>query len=338
MKILKTYKCEEDKLRAYGTNSPLLKEIRKHYDLTEVVLEPDYSEADYAKLIRGYDVLLTMWRSPHVPNELAENPGNLKLVCNITGTVRGWIDEDIAASPFLTLTNWGDAPAFGVAEGAFALMMATMKDIPLSIEHAKNNGLSAHPDRRTGSLYGMCIGIYGMGAIARKFVDMLRPFMPNIFAFDPYVDNMPDGVTKVNSLEELFGKSQIIVIHAGLSAETEGSVTKELLALLPDGGIIINTARGKIIDTDALMEELESGRLRAGLDVLAPQDWPEENEPIRQMKNVIMTGHFIANPIWGVDPEKLDFTSLNCLENLKLFSEGKPPKYVIDLEKYTRMT
>lgn len=338
MKILKTYKAEEDRLIAYGTNSPLLKEIRKNYDLTEVVLEPDYNEAEYAELIRRYDVLLTMWKSPRVPAEIAKNPGNLKLVCNITGSVRNWIGEEIVECPQISVTNWGDAPAFGVAEGAFALLVTMLKDIPLSIEHAQNNGISCAPDRRSGSLYGLKIGIYGMGAIARKFVDMLKPFESNLSAFDPYVDEMPEGVKKVSSLEELFKTSHVIVVHAGLSPETTNSVTKELLALLPDGGIIINTARGKIIDQNALMDELSTGRLRAGLDVMAPEDWPAEDAPIRQMKNVVLTGHFIANPVWGVDPEKLDFTALNCLENLKLFSEGKPLKFVMDVERYRRST
>lgn len=340
MKILRAYKIEADRRAAYGTNSTLFEEIRKKYDLTEIVLEEGYNVAEYAETIRQYDVLLTMWKSPRVPDELADNPGNLRLICNITGSVSEWISEKIIESPYITVTNWGDAPAFGVAEGAFALMMSVMKDIPLSIEHAKNNGISAHPDRKLASLYKMRIGIYGLGVIGRKFVDMLSPFMPVIYAYDPYVSqaDMPDGVTKVENLEELFSKSQIMVIHAGLSEETRGSVTKEHLAMLPDGGIIINTARGAIIDGEALRAELESGRLRAGLDVMFPQDWPDEDDPIRQWRNVIMTGHFIGNPIWGVDPDKLDFTELNCLETLNLFSEGKPLKFVIDTNRYNRMT
>jgi len=336
VKILKTYKSKHDMYDApyYGTNSPLLKEIRKLYDIDEVILEPDYKEEDYAELIRKYDVLLTMWASPHVPNELADNPGNLKYICNITGHVSGWIDAPIIESPHITVTNWGDAPAFGVAEGAFALLHAVMKEIPLAIDHAKNNGIGAHPDRQMCSLHFTRVGIYGMGAIGRRFVEFIRPYMPEMYAYDPYVENMPEGVTKVNSLEELFSKSQIMVIHAALCEETAGSVTKELLAMLPDGGILINTARGKIIDQDALMAELKAGRLRAGLDVMYPTDWPEAGDEMRQYRNLIMTGHFISDPLWGVDPEKLDFTASNCLENLKLFSEGKPLKFIMDTMRY----
>lgn len=340
MKILKTYTSEKKKsdLRYSGDDSPLIKEIKKNYDLTEFILPPDYTEKEYADLIRQYDVLLTMWDSAHVPNELAENPGNLKYICNITGEMTKWIDKEIIESPHITVTNWGDAPAFGVAEGAFALLHAVMKDIPLSIDHARNNGTGAHPDVRLGSLHYTRVCIYGMGAIGRKFVEFIRPFRPEIYAYDPYVDDMPEGVTKVNSLQELFSKAQIMVIHAALCKETEGSVTKELLSLLPDGGVIINTARGKIIDQDALLAELESGRLRAGLDVMYPTDWPDEDAPIRQLKNVILTGHFVSGNNWGINPDELDFTSLNCLENLKRFGEGKPLKFVMDYERYSRTT
>lgn len=338
MKILKTYKTEELLNGSYGTNSPLLKEIKANYDIDEVVLAPDYTEEEYAELIRKYDVLMTMWGSAHVPNELASNPGNLKYVCNITGEMRKWIDEELVASPYLTFTNWGDAPAYGVAEGAFSLMMAVMKDMPLAIQHAQNNGISAHPERQMTSLFNIRIGIYGMGVIGRRFVEFCRPFAPKMFAFDPYVDNMPDGVTKVNSLEELFDNSQILVIHAGLSPETEGSVTADLLARLPDGGMLINTARGKIVDMDALMAELEKGRLRAGLDVMAPEDWPPVGHPCRQWRNLIMTGHFVSGTNWGIDPNALDITSINCLENLKRFKNGEPLKFVMDVERYRKST
>lgn len=338
MKILKTYQSAEHKNLPYCTNSPLLREIRKNYDIDEVVLAEDYTEEEYAELIRKYDVLMTMWGSAHVPNELADNPGNLKYLCNITGEMGKWIDEELVASPHIKITNWGDAPAFGVAEGAFALMMAVMKDIPLAIEHAQNNGMGANPERQMTTLHNIRIGIYGMGVIGRKFVEFCRPYLPVIYAYDPYVSDMPEGVTKVNTLEELFDVTQILVVHAGLSAETEGSITKELLAKLPDGGIVINTARGRIFDQPALMAELEKGRLRAGLDVMYPTDWPEAGDKCRQWRNLIMTGHFISNPVWGTDPEKLDHTALNCLENLRRFNAGEPLKFIMDVERYRKST
>ncbi len=351
MKILKAYKDES--LRPplpYTGDCPLLRELHKLYDVTELTLPLDYTEEEYANIIRDYDVLLTMWYSPHIPNELAQNPGKLKYICNISGSVKGYIDKEIIESPYLTVTNWGDASSYSVAEGAVSLLMTMLKDIPLFISHARDN--KPRPDydtRRVGTLYKTKVGIYGMGFIGRKFVEYIRAFMPDIYAFDPYVDDMPDGVTKVNSLEELFSISQVVAIHAGLNDQTKGTVTKELLAMLPDGAVLINTARGAIIDEKALIAEVMSGRIRAGLDVMIrhldendpepdTEDMPALNDPVRMVDNAVFTGHTISNSEWSNDPEKLDFPALNCLENLARFQKGEPLKFVIDIDRYKKIT
>lgn len=346
MRILKAYK---DKHRmenvAYSANSPLVKELRKHYEVDEVVLEPDYKEEDYANLIRQYDVLLTMWFSPHVPNELAENPGNLKYICHITGGMGGTIDPPIIKSPKIQVTNWGDAAGYSVAEGAVSLLMTMLKEIPLVITHAQENkDYPTAEEHRCTSLRNKRVGIYGMGYIGREFVRYLRPFMPKIYSYDPYVANMPEGVEKVNTMEELFSKSQILVVHAGLCEETRHTVTKELLALMPDGGIVINTARGAIMCEDALFEEVRSGRLRAGLDVLdtaahpESHDLPTLDDPIRHCSNAVFTAHHASGENWSNDPTKLDFVALNCIKNLKHFENGEPLEFVIDIDRYNRMT
>lgn len=347
MKILRAFKSEHDRDdMAYCGRSPFMRELTKLYDVTQIVLKSDYKEEDYANIIREYDVLITMWGSPHVPNELAENPGNLKYICNVTGEISKWIDEDIVASPYITVTNWGDAAGYGVAEGAVSLMMTMLKDIPVFIDYMKKG--KDRPEKsslRIGTLYHTKVGIYGMGFIGRKFVEYIKPFMPYIYAFDPYVDNMPEGVTKVNSLEELFSTAQIMVIHAGWTPETEKTVTKELLAMLPDGAVFINTARGPIVDEPALMEEIMSGRIRAGLDVLdqrlAPPgngDMPLVESPVRQVSNAVFTGHHICGDEWSADPEKLDFVSINALDNLKRYTNGEPLRFIIDVDRYRKMT
>lgn len=336
MKILKTYQSEELRQDPYGTNSRLLREIRAKYDLDEVVLPKEYTAKEYADLIRRYDVLLTMWASAPVPDELAQNPGNLKYICNITGSMRGWISSQIIESPHLVVTNWGDAPAFGIAEGAFALLMSMMKNIPLHIRSVQSNNAHAPDDGRQTTLYNRRVGIYGLGVIGRKFVEFLKPFQPVIYAYDPYISDIPEGVTMVDSLDALFEISQIVVVHAGLSEETKGSVTKELLAKLPDGAIIINTARGLIIDWEALRQELLSGRLRGGLDMTGPWDLPEVGDPVRQLDNAVFTGHHSGFGDWQRDPDELDITARNCLDNLERFSKGEPLKFIMTPERYMR--
>lgn len=345
MKILKTYKSESRLYSAYGTDSLLLKEIKKRYDLTEFVIPSDMTDSEFAEIIRGYDVILTMWGNRAIPEELAENPGNLKYICNITGELKKWVGEKLIESHHISVTNWGDAPAFEIAEASFTLLMTMLKDIPYFIECARNNLDRPGSDtRRVGTLFNTRVGIYGLGAIGKKFVDMLRPFMPEIYAYDPYVENMPDGVNKVNTLKELFKKSQILVVHAALCDETKGSITKDLLALLPDGALFINTARGAIVDEVALLEEITSGRIRAGLDVmdrsLNPEngDMPAIDDPVRQVSNAVFTGHHLGGSTWGSNPDVLSFAEINCLDNLERFSKGEPLKFVMTPERYKLST
>lgn len=338
MKIIKVLPDERFKTMAYGSNSPLIKAIKERYDYDEVMYDPNMSESEFAELIRGYDVLLTMWQNPHVPNELATNPGNLRYICNITGEMTKWIDMDIIESPHLKVTNWGNAPAFGIAEGAFSLLMSVMKDIPLHIKNTKEKGMLPPADERQTTLYKRKIGIYGLGAIGMKFLEFLRPFEPNVYVFDPYLKNIPEDVTMVDTLEELFSVSQIVVIHAGLTDATRGSVKAEHLAMLPDGGILINTARGQIVDFDALKKELFSGRLRAGLDVVTEDNMPAEDDPVRNLDNVIFTAHHIGAYPWGKIPEDLDFAEEICLRNLKHFENGEELEFVMTPDRYKLST
>lgn len=340
MKLLKLYAEEQRKYGAYGTDSPLMKEIRNRYDCDEIVLPEGCTEAEKAEIIRDYDVLLTMWASPHVPNELADDPGKLRYICNITGEISKWIDREIVESTHITITNWGDAPAYGIAEGAMTLLLAVMKNIPYYI-HAAGEGRTEEEisvSSTQGSLYKKRIGIYGLGAIGSRFVQFLKPFEPVLYGFDPYAKVTPEGVTMVDSLEELFDKVQILVVHAGLTDQTRGSVTKELLARLPDGGIVINTARGQIIDYDALKAELMSGRLRAGLDVVTENNLPDKSDPIRGLKNVIFSAHRIGSGEWGISPEELDIPATYCLENLERYQKGEPLKFVMTPARFRLST
>ena len=338
MKILALYATENAQQGAYGSHSPLMKEIHRLYDCDEVLLPKDCPEMEYANIIRNYDVLLTKWHSPHIPTELAKDPGKLRYICNITGELSQWIDKEIIESPRIIVTNWGDAMAFSVAEGAFALLMSVLKDIPLHIKNARENQPYGLTSPTQGSLFGRRVGIYGMGVIAKKFVDFLRPFAPEIYAFDPFAKDIPDDVVMVDSLEALFGSSQILVIHAALTKATKKSVTKELLAMLPDGGILINTSRSQIVDHQALREELLSGRLRAGLDVTGDRDMPDLDDPIRQLDNAIFTGHHIYLGDWCKNPDALDFPSINCLKNLARFQKGEPLTFVMTPERYRLST
>ena len=126
-----------------------------------------------------------------------------------------------------------------------------------------------------------------------------------------------------------------LVVLAALTEETRGTVTADLLARLPNGGIVVNVARGAIMAQDALFAELMSGRLRAGLDVLEP-DYLPPGHPVRQLPNCILTCH--VGPENLLNPAPLGRNEEYCLDNLRRFAAGEPLRWVVDRQKLSRMT
>ncbi|NLF31473.1 MAG: hypothetical protein GX591_11385 [Planctomycetes bacterium] len=296
------------------------------------------SQSELAERIRGCDVLLTGWSSITIPSKIARDPGSLRYICNVTGSCQPGVPIEIIDSP-IPVTNWGDAPAGPVAEGAVVLLLACLKKLPQRQRLIEAGEYRTPQGFRSHTLRDLNLGLYGCGVIGAKFVEMVRPFEPVIRVYDPYVDRLPDGCIRVQSLRELFETSEAVVLHAGLCDETRGTVTAELLALLPDDGVIVNTARGGIIDQDALLAELESGRLWAGLDVLEP-DTLAPDHPARRWPNVIITGHCISNgrPIRQDGAGRLRLMHQYALDNIRRHLAGEPLRFIMDRTRYLRST
>jgi len=312
-----------------------IEELKEMGDLTIVEDGGNLSDEECAKLIRQCNILMTGWAARPTPKSIAADRGELEYICNVTGTVRQFIPIEIVEAG-ITVTNWGDVPADGIAEGAMVLLMAMIKNLRHRIEVVQSDGWRPPGDYFSGTLKELNVGIYGFGVIGIRFLQLIRPFGSIIRIFDPYIDHVPDDCTRVSSMEELFSQSEAIVVHAGLSDETRGSVTAELLAMLPDNGIIINTARGGIIDQDALFAELEKGRLLAGLDVLEPDRLPE-GHPAKKWPNVIFTSHSIgkSHSEYG---NVLRPMHQVCLKNLKRHIAGEALEFVMDKIRYQRST
>ena len=318
----------------------MLDELQKLGELTMLTRGDHMSEEERAEHIRRFDILLTAWGSSPTPDSIAEDPGSLKYILNITGTMRGWIHPCHIASG-IPVTNWGDAQAPCVAEGAMALLLAVIKNVR-GIGKLVEGGAWGPGALPQTSLAGLRVGIYGLGEIGRKFVEYIVPYNPVLTGFDPYVDERfwPAAVRRVESLDALFESIDCLVIHAGMSPETRHTVTARLLKKLPDDGIVVNTARGGIIDQAALMDELYTGRLRAGLDVL---DSPESgdmlllNDPARHFPNLTLSCHAIGGDHWP-RRERLELYHQIALDNIRRFLAGKPLRFLMDEDRYERST
>jgi phosphoglycerate dehydrogenase-like enzyme len=161
-----------------------------------------------------------------------------------------------------------------------------------------------------------------------------------VAVYDPYAKELPADIRRCATLRELFATCQIISIHCGLNDQTQDSVTRELLELLPQGGIVINTARGAIVDEAALAELVAAGRLLVGTDVIREEGhgkWPQS--PLAPHPGSILTSHHIGGgkgypPGHEPTPTLPDFV----VHNLAAYRQGKPLLYVITAAEYDLKT
>lgn len=315
------------------------KEVRALGELEIVENGDALAESERLAKMQQADVVLISWGSVALPAALATQPGRVRYVCSLTGTIRSLVkQEHIDAG--LIVTNWGDAIAMNVAEGAVCLLLATLKDLHAQIMAVRDGKGALDAASYGGSLEDLNVGLYGFGVIGQKFAELLVPFGCTMRCYDPHVKEFPSYVQPVPTLEALFRESEAVAIHAGLNESTSGTVTREILALLPRHGVLINTARGGIVDQEALFDEVRSGRLRAGLDVLAGNDYMAADDPMRQVEGLIWTCHKIGRawPLDGEAPRKLSPIHKVCLANLRRFRDGLPLRFVMDSKRYALST
>jgi len=163
--------------------------------------------------------------------------------------------------------------------------------------------------------FGRRVGIIGASRVGRRVLELLRPFDLEACLSDPYVDAAEAarlGVRLV-SLDELLAGSDIVSLHAPDTPQTYRMLDRRRLASIPDGATLINTARGALIDPEALNDELVSGRLNAVLDVTEPEPLPRDS-PLRPLPNVFLTPH-IAGSL-GNELERLGRSVVEEVERL----------------------
>ncbi|GAA1955161.1 hydroxyacid dehydrogenase [Agromyces allii] len=241
----------------------------------------------------GTQVLITGWGAQSIgPAELDRMPG-LQAILHSGGTVKGILSPEVWARG-IRVTTASAANALPVAEFALASILFAGKDVlAAASDYASDPGIDRDGERFASiGNYGRTIGIVGASQIGRRVIELLRPFDMTVIVFDPYLDARDAAALGVSSvtLDELFLRSDIVSLHAPLLPSTRGMVTEDLLASMPPGATLINTARGGLVDQDALVRCLGERRLNAVLDVTDPEPLPRDH-PLRQLPNVLLTPH-----------------------------------------------
>lgn len=212
--------------------------------------------------------------------------------------------------------------AQSVAEHALLLMLACLRRLPI-LHRNTVAGVWKKQEQGvlTSELHGKTVGLIGMGNIARVLVGLLKGFGVRILYYDAFrlepCREQALGI-QFTTVEEMLPQVNVLSLHCPLTEETRGMINSETLALLKPDAILVNTARGGLVDAAALAAALREGRLAfAGLDVHEEEPLPVEY-PLKQMANVILTPH-----IGGVTADSFRGMMSAAMRNILLFDQGR---------------
>ncbi|PIE80883.1 MAG: phosphoglycerate dehydrogenase [Chloroflexi bacterium] len=276
-----------DKLGAAGL------ELLDQAEDVQYDMKTGLSKEELMAILPEYDALIVRSGTQADADVLAAGK-NLKVVGR-AGVGIDNIDVDAASKRGIIVMNTPTANNIATAEQAMALMLSVSRHTA----PAHNSLAEGRWDRAKYvgyELYGKTLGIVGFGRIGRLVAERAQAFGMNVIAYDPYVAKEVGrdmGVTLVE-LEDLFPAADYITLHTAYTPETDKIIGTKSLEQMKDGVVIINGARGKLVDEQALAEALKSGKVRAaGVDVYSQE--PPQNNPLIGLPQVVHTPHLGAS-------------------------------------------
>ncbi|ENN96738.1 D-3-phosphoglycerate dehydrogenase [Methanocaldococcus villosus KIN24-T80] len=263
-------------------------------ELGEVEIATDLSKEELLNKIKDVNILIVR-SGTYVDREIIDAGKNLKIIAR-AGVGVDNIDVDYATEKGIIVVNAPDASSISVAELTMGLILAAARNIP----QANNSVKSGKWERKKFKgieLYGKILGVVGLGRIGQQVVKRAKAFGMEVIAYDPYIpkevaENL--GVKLLNDLNELCKMADIITLHVPLTPKTKHMIGEEQINLMKKNAIIVNCARGGLIDEKALYKALKEKRIKAAaLDVFEKE--PPKDNPLLKLDNLICTPHLGAS-------------------------------------------
>ncbi|MEM2144310.1 MAG: phosphoglycerate dehydrogenase [Candidatus Jordarchaeaceae archaeon] len=272
--------------------------------------------------LQNVDVALAGNKEPFTADVIKSLP-KLKMI-SLASVGYDNVDVEAATERGIIVTNTPGILQDAVADMTMGLILAVIRQIS-RFDREVRNGMWIN--RITPDVWGKTLGIVGLGEIGSEVARRALGFKMNILYYD--VQRKPGLEKELNikyvSLEELLQESDIVSLHVPLNDKTRGMIGKRQIALMKNGAYLINTARGALVDENALYEALKNGKLAgAGLDVLEIEP-PLKDNPLLKLENVVFTPHVASNTDKNVDK-----ICIRAAENIARFLNGKTPLYVVN--------
>ena len=233
------------------------------------------------------------------------------------------VDLLAAKQKGITVTNTPNANSVSVAELTVSLILALARQIPEAVSSTRRG---EWPRVSGVTLEGKTVGIFGLGAIGKRLAQRLSGFDCRILVYDPFVDRdfAEQYGIQITDRESVVEQADFLSLHLPLLPETRRMVDDSFLASMKPGAFLINTSRGEVVDEQALLHALESGRLRgAALDAFSEEP-PASDHPLLQLPQVIVTPHMGAHTDGATNT--MGWMALkDCLSVL----HGEPPAHPV---------
>jgi D-3-phosphoglycerate dehydrogenase len=271
---------------------------------------------ELAARCRDAEIVINIRSSARFMDDVLASCPKLRMI-SIWGTGTDNIDLASAARRGIAVSNTPGVSAPSIAEHTIALMLAAARSIPRLDAEVRRG---AWPRGSMMQLTGKTIGIIGLGAIGQRTARLAAGLGMRVICWTMH----PRGLGfEMVPLDRLLRESDVVSLHLRLSDQTRGFIGRTQLAMMKPGALLINTARGPIVDEQALAEALSSGRLRgAGLDVFDTEPLPKDH-PLTKLDNVVLSPHCA-----GITPEVLEAGLAMALDNVEAFLAGQPRNLV----------
>ncbi|WP_431074798.1 hydroxyacid dehydrogenase [Microbacterium phyllosphaerae] len=305
----------------------VMREYAAAADIAGILTE--YASDHARSVLERVEVLVTGWGAPRIDVAVLDAAPRLEAVLHAAGTVKPYLDPAVLERG-VRVSSAAGANAVPVAEYAVAMIVLAGKQVLPIARHYRRTQSEFDIEAAFPGLgnYGQRVGIIGASKIGRIVIGMLRAYAFEVVVYDPYLteaDAVELGVTPV-ALDELLRTSRVVSVHAPSLPSTIDLVDAAGIASMPRGATLVNTARGEIVDQEALTRRVLAGELFAILDVTVP--WIlEPDHPLYTSEHALLTPHIAGS--YGVELERLSGVMLDELHRI---SRGEPLAHEVEPE------
>ncbi|MBN1808414.1 MAG: hydroxyacid dehydrogenase [Planctomycetes bacterium] len=271
------------------------------YDVARNPSAENLSAAEAVSIVGDAEAVVTGWGSPRFAGDLLEAAGRLKLLVHGAGTVKPFVSDELFARG-IRVSSSASCIAEDVAVTALGYIICGLKNA-FGLTAVLREGGWGPRDERVRDVYNKTVGVIGASRVGRAALKLLRALPVNILLYDPLVDDNEAGRLGAAkcSLEKLLQESDVVTVHAPAIDATRKMLNADNMKLMKDNVLLVNTARGMIIDEGALVDFLETRPVAAAvLDVTDPEP-PADNSPLRRTSNCYLTPHVAGSTESGLN-------------------------------------